>query len=82
MRHVIARYGQLGLGHRDDALEPSRVPRLGGRATRRAAAPPLRVVGVACGGGHTAAVDAAGGVWTVGSNSCGQLGLDVSDRYC
>ena len=38
------------------------------------------VVKVSCGDAHTVFLDRSGDVWTVGSNSCGQLGYFVAER--
>ncbi|EQC42201.1 hypothetical protein SDRG_01039 [Saprolegnia diclina VS20] len=62
----LNQYGQLGLGstREGSVATPRRIPLPGG-AVRH----------IACGGAHSCLVDAAGVIFTCGSNSCGQLGL-------
>lgn len=40
-----------------------------------------RIVHISCGGAHTAVVDSRGRLYTTGSNTCGQLGLNHFEDY-
>uniref|UniRef100_A0A480VLB4 E3 ISG15--protein ligase HERC5 n=1 Tax=Sus scrofa TaxID=9823 RepID=A0A480VLB4_PIG len=57
-------FGQLGLGHTDDADFPSRIEALDGQ----------HVEFLACGASHTALLTKGGLVLTFGDGRCGQLG--------
>ncbi|XP_028917542.1 secretion-regulating guanine nucleotide exchange factor [Ornithorhynchus anatinus] len=59
-------YGQLGLGHKEDALLPQQL---------RDFRPSRRLESVAGGGGHSAVVTASGELFVCGLNKDGQLGL-------
>ncbi|XP_044469876.1 ultraviolet-B receptor UVR8 isoform X2 [Mangifera indica] len=58
------RYGNLGLGDRNDRLIPGKIPTLNGE----------RMVMVACGWRHTISVSSSGGLYTYGWSKYGQLG--------
>ncbi|OQS05619.1 E3 ubiquitin-protein ligase HERC2 [Thraustotheca clavata] len=58
------RDGQLGLGTSDDRNIPRKVTELDG----------IRIVHIACGGGHTACVAEDGSLWVFGRGRSGQLG--------
>lgn len=59
-------YGQLALGHREAQHSPQEVPYnfMGSKVKH-----------VSCGGAHTLVCSAEGDLFSVGSNSCGQLGI-------
>uniref|UniRef100_A0A5B7BRW3 Putative ultraviolet-B receptor UVR8 n=1 Tax=Davidia involucrata TaxID=16924 RepID=A0A5B7BRW3_DAVIN len=58
------RYGNLGLGDRDDRLVPQKVSNVDGE----------KMVMVACGWRHTISVSSSGGLYTYGWSKYGQLG--------
>lgn len=58
------RYGNLGLGDRNDRLVPEKVSAVDG----------VKMVTVACGWRHTISVSASGGLYTYGWSKYGQLG--------
>ncbi|XP_038694554.1 ultraviolet-B receptor UVR8-like isoform X2 [Tripterygium wilfordii] len=58
------RYGNLGLGDRNDRLVPEKVSTVNGE----------RMVMVACGWRHTVSVSSSGGLYTYGWSKYGQLG--------
>ncbi|GAB4855716.1 Ultraviolet-B receptor uvr8 [Ancistrocladus abbreviatus] len=58
------RYGNLGLGDRDDRLVPQRVSSVNGE----------KMILVACGWRHTISVTTSGGLYTYGWSKYGQLG--------
>ena len=60
----LGKEGQLGHGNRDALAVPRRVEALAGAG----------VTAVACGGGHTAALDGARQLWLFGRGRSGQLG--------
>ncbi|CAK4648197.1 unnamed protein product [Aphanomyces euteiches] len=56
--------GQLGLGTNDDRNVPRKIAELDG----------IKIVQVACGGGHTACIAEDGSLWVFGRGRSGQLG--------
>lgn len=65
------KFGQLGLGVREDAFSPTRVEELCGNG--------IKVASIACGWRHTLVVTDQGSVYAWGRATNGQLGFP-SDR--
>eukprot|EP00736_Rhodelphis_marinus_P005787 Rmarinus@m.6743 len=64
-------HGQLGLGHKENMNAPIQIVDVEGPVTH-----------VHCGAAHTVFVTDAGGIWTTGSGSTGQLGHGSTEDIC
>ena len=63
------RFGQLGLGHKNDVSLPTRISNL------------PKISKISCGGKFTVCVDYEGFMWSFGENNAGQLGIGNKGNF-